>query len=53
MLYEVITVSSVPTVVRRINNALARADQIQWMEGSGDTDYFAPIVADAESYNFV
>ncbi|MGQ0545816.1 MAG: isocitrate lyase, partial [Betaproteobacteria bacterium] len=42
-------VSSVPTVVRRINNALARADQIQWMEGKGDTDYFAPIVADAES----
>ena len=42
-------VSSVPTVVRRINNALARADQIQWMEGSADTDYFAPIVADAEA----
>ena len=42
-------VSSVPTVVRRINNALARADQVQWMEGSGDLDYFAPIVADAEA----
>jgi len=42
-------VSSVPTVVRRINNALARADQIQWMEGSGDVDYYAPIVADAEA----
>ena len=42
-------VSSVPTVVKRINNALARADQIQWMEGKGETDYFAPIVADAES----
>ena len=42
-------VSSVPTVVRRINNALARADQIQWMEGTGEIDYFAPIVADAES----
>jgi isocitrate lyase len=42
-------VSSVPNVVRRINNALARADQIQWMEGSGDVDYFAPIVADAEA----
>jgi len=41
--------SSVPTVVKRINNALARADQIQWMEGEGETDYFAPIVADAES----
>jgi len=42
-------VSSVPNVVRRINNALLRADQIQWMEGKGDTDYMAPIVADAES----
>ncbi len=42
-------VSSVPTVVRRINNALARADQVQWMEGAGQTDYFAPIVADAEA----
>jgi isocitrate lyase len=48
-------VSSVPTVVRRINNALARADQIQWMEAAGgkataaEIDYFAPIVADAES----
>ena len=42
-------VSSVPTVVRRINNALARADQIQTMEGKGDIDWFAPIVADAEA----
>jgi len=42
-------VSSVTTVVRRINNALARADQIQWMEGKNEVDYFAPIVADAES----
>ncbi|HXZ91849.1 MAG TPA: isocitrate lyase [Burkholderiales bacterium] len=42
-------VSSVPTVVRRINNALLRADQIQWMEGKGDVDFLAPIVADAES----
>jgi isocitrate lyase len=48
-------VSSVPTVVKRINNALARADQIQWMEAAGgkatagETDFFAPIVADAES----
>jgi isocitrate lyase len=48
-------VSSVPTVVRRINNALARADQIQTMEAAGgkatagDIDWFAPIVADAES----
>ncbi len=42
-------VSSVPTVVRRINNALARADQIQWMEGGREVDYYAPIVADAEA----
>ena len=47
-------VSSVPDVVRRINNALTRCDQIQWMEGnnpadSGFIDYFLPIVADAEA----
>jgi len=42
-------VSSVPEVVRRINNTLLRADQIQHMEGSGDIDWFAPIVADAEA----
>ena len=42
-------VSSVPTVVRRINNALARCDQIQTLEGKGDVDWFAPIVADAEA----
>jgi isocitrate lyase len=47
--------SSVPTVVRRINNALLRADQIQTMEAAsgkaaaGDIDWLAPIVADAES----
>jgi isocitrate lyase len=42
-------VSSVPNVVRRINNALLRADQIQTMEGGGEIDWLAPIVADAES----
>ena len=42
-------VSSVPTVVKRLTNARARADQIQWKEGKGGTDFFAPIVADAES----
>src|SRR5688500_8034751 len=42
-------VSSVPSVVKRINNALLRADQIQTMEGKGDIDWLAPIVADAES----
>lgn len=41
--------NSVPAVVRRINNALMRADQIQQMEGEGDIDWFAPIVADAEA----
>ena len=40
---------SVPAVVKRINNTLTRADQIQWMEGNGNTDFFAPIVADAEA----
>src|SRR6187431_938108 len=42
-------VNSVPQVVKRINNAFCRADQIQHMEGNGDVDYFAPIVADAEA----
>lgn len=40
---------SVPAVVRRINNTFRRADQIQWMEDSGELDYFLPIVADAEA----
>jgi isocitrate lyase len=40
---------SVPNVVRRINNALRRADQIQHLEGRHDQDYFLPIVADAEA----
>ncbi len=42
-------INSVPTVVRRINNTFARADQIQWSEGKNDVDFFAPIVADAEA----
>ena len=42
-------VNSVPAVVRRINNALKRADQIAWMNGETDVDHFAPIVADAEA----
>lgn len=40
---------SVPKVVEKINNTFRRADQIQWMEESGDIDFFAPIVADAEA----
>ena len=43
-------VTSVPTVLRKINNALIRADQIQHSEGrDGEIYYFAPIVADAEA----
>jgi isocitrate lyase len=42
-------VDSVPKVVKRINATFQRADQIQWSEGKNDTDYFAPIVADAEA----
>src|SRR5579862_1532357 len=41
--------SSVPEVVRRINKAFQRADQIDHMEGRSDTYWFAPIVADAEA----
>ncbi|GAB1800365.1 isocitrate lyase [Priestia megaterium] len=41
--------NSVPHVVKRINQALQRADQIQHLEGEGDIDYYAPIVADAEA----
>jgi isocitrate lyase len=42
-------VNSVPTVVKGINNAFRRADQMQTLEGSGDIDFYAPIVADAEA----
>ena len=42
-------VDSVPTVVRRINNALTRADQIDYSEGRNDVYWYAPIVADAEA----
>jgi isocitrate lyase len=42
--------NSVPAVVRRINNALLRADQIAWASGEGtDVEWMAPIVADAEA----
>ena len=41
--------NSVPHVVRRINQALQRADQIHHAEGKNDTYWFAPIVADAEA----
>lgn len=41
--------NSVPSVVKRINQALQRADQIQHLEERGNVDWFAPIVADAEA----
>lgn len=41
--------NSVPHVVKRINQALQRADQIHYSEGENDIDWFAPIVADAEA----
>ena len=40
---------SVPAVVRRINNALLRADQIAHLDGKTGTHWLAPIVADAEA----
>jgi len=40
---------SVPAVVRRINNALLRADQLNHAEGDDSVDYLQPIVADAEA----
>jgi len=42
-------VNSVPTVVRRINQTLLRADQIHHSEGKNSVDWMAPIVADAEA----
>jgi isocitrate lyase len=41
--------NSVPAVIRRINNALLRADQIDHADGKSDIDWLAPIVADAEA----
>jgi isocitrate lyase len=41
--------NSVPAVVKRINQALQRADQISHAEGNDEIDWFAPIVADAEA----
>ncbi len=40
---------SVPNVIRRINNALMRADQIHHMDGKNGVHFMAPIVADAEA----
>jgi isocitrate lyase len=42
-------VDSVPNVVKKINQALTRADQIEHAEGKGDHYWFAPLMADAEA----
>ncbi len=42
-------VSSAPALVKRLNNALLRADQIDWAEGRNGTEWLAPILADAEA----
>ncbi len=42
-------VSSAPALVKRITNALLRADQIDWSEGRNGTHWLAPILADAEA----
>jgi isocitrate lyase len=41
--------NSVPNLVKRINQAFQRADQIQFMKGQGKIDWFVPIIADAEA----
>jgi isocitrate lyase len=41
--------NSAPALVRRLNNALLRADQIDWAEGRNGTHWLAPILADAEA----
>lgn len=42
-------VDSVPKMVKRINNALMRSDQIHWMEDKEDIDWMVPVIADAEA----
>ena len=42
-------VNSVPTLVKRLNSALARHDQIESLEGKGGPESYLPIVADAEA----
>jgi isocitrate lyase len=41
--------NSAPALVRRINNALRRADQIHWTENDDSIDWFVPIIADGEA----
>ena len=42
-------VNSVPEVVKEINNALRRADQLQTLEGEGTQDFYLPVIADCEA----
>ena len=42
-------VNSVPALVERLNNALARLDQVESLEGRGGAHWYLPIVADAEA----
>jgi isocitrate lyase len=42
-------VNSVPALVKRLNNALLRADQVDTLEGKSERDWLVPIVADAEA----
>jgi isocitrate lyase len=41
--------TSVPALVKRLNNALQRADQIEWSEGHRESNWMVPILADAEA----
>ena len=41
--------NSVPALIRRINNALVRADQVEWAEGKVTRHWLVPVVADAEA----
>jgi isocitrate lyase len=41
--------NSVPALVRRLNNALLRADQVEWSEGNRGRNWLLPILADAEA----
>lgn len=43
------SVQSLPHLIKRIQNALIRADQIQHLEGKNATDWFVPVIADAEA----
>ncbi len=42
-------VDSVPSLLKRINNALLRTDQIHWLKGDTSTDWLVPLIADAEA----